>query len=109
MHDAVKRWDTTRPFSANLNQIGTPELSNETFQYLGSLLDVEGFSHSNSTPPTFPSLPRSLSPVATELPSPTLGIAPRKMQHLGCAIPPVLDSPATVSFVCLLPTIPPPS
>jgi hypothetical protein len=52
MHDATKRWDTTRPFSANLNQINAyvPAISlrtplNDTEKFLAKYLDVEGFSH----------------------------------------------------------------
>ena len=44
MRAATKKWDTTRPFSANLNQVKDPKL-NDTLQYLGSQLDVLGFSH----------------------------------------------------------------
>lgn len=45
MHDAVKRWDTTRPFSANQNQLTFPIGSNLTNTFLSKYLDVEGFSH----------------------------------------------------------------
>ena len=51
MMKATKKWDTTRPFSANMNQVGAmpamgPESpSNWTAKYLAAHLDVEGFSH----------------------------------------------------------------
>jgi hypothetical protein len=56
MREAAKKWDTTRPFSANLNQVqlggggsgGHPLLPgplNATLEYLAGYLDVEGFSH----------------------------------------------------------------
>jgi len=46
MREATKKWDTTRPFSANLNQVsnGSPAL-NDTMRYLAATMDVEGFSH----------------------------------------------------------------
>jgi hypothetical protein len=47
MMRATKKWDTTRPFSANQNQLppsGAPEYNN-TLKYLSAYLDVEGFSH----------------------------------------------------------------
>ena len=49
MWEATKKWDTTRPFSGNLNQIhpSNPEVFNYTAKYLAAYLDVEGFSHSN--------------------------------------------------------------
>jgi beta-galactosidase/beta-glucuronidase len=46
MRAATKKWDTTRPFTANLNQVN--ELSprfNDTLNYLSPQLDVLGFSH----------------------------------------------------------------
>ena len=43
MRAATKKWDTTRPFSANLNQVRTNV--NDTNMYLAAFLDVEGFSH----------------------------------------------------------------
>lgn len=50
MAAATKKWDTTRPFSANQNQLPNPSSdptkhSNDTLDYLSSYLDVEGFSH----------------------------------------------------------------
>ena len=44
MWEATKKWDTTRPFSANLNQL-SPSMINHTSKYLAAYLDVEGFSH----------------------------------------------------------------
>lgn len=44
MRKATKMWDTTRPFSANLNQVSSTT-ANDTGKYLASELDVEGFSH----------------------------------------------------------------
>jgi hypothetical protein len=46
MREATKKWDTTRPFSANLNQVSGPGL-NDTMSYLAAEMDVEGFSHSS--------------------------------------------------------------
>ena len=50
MAAATKKWDTTRPFSANQNQLPNPSSnpamhSNDTLDYLSAYLDVEGFSH----------------------------------------------------------------
>ena len=52
MRDATRKWDTTRPFSGNINQIGGPigpagTPVNDTATYLAAHLDVEGFSHSS--------------------------------------------------------------
>ena len=51
MAEATKKWDTTRPFSANQNQLPAPSPdpalhTNDTREYLSAYLDVEGFSHS---------------------------------------------------------------
>jgi hypothetical protein len=46
MMQATKAWDTTRPFTANLNQVGKPSSVNDTLNYLATHMDVEGFSHS---------------------------------------------------------------
>ena len=45
MRAAVKKWDTTRPFSANQNQVSAGAASNNTGKHLSAFLDVEGFSH----------------------------------------------------------------
>ena len=42
MRDATKKWDTTRPFSANSWMNGP---NNSSVNYLAPYLDVEGFSH----------------------------------------------------------------
>jgi hypothetical protein len=53
MMDATKKWDTTRPFSANQNQLPPPGPpgSQDTLHYLSTYLDVEGFSHSRISGP----------------------------------------------------------
>jgi hypothetical protein len=54
MADATKKWDTTRPFSANQNQLPPPgpdPHTNDTLKYLSAFLDVEGFSHSRISGP----------------------------------------------------------
>ena len=47
MMRATKKWDTTRPFSANLNQVppSSAPHANDTLDFLASYMDVEGFSH----------------------------------------------------------------
>jgi hypothetical protein len=54
MAAATKKWDTTRPFSANQNQFppvsADPAMhTNDTMNYLSAFLDVEGFSHGSIT------------------------------------------------------------
>ena len=50
MREATKKWDTTRPFSGNLNQVHSTVL-NYTAKYLAAYLDVEGFSHGSIANP----------------------------------------------------------
>lgn len=45
MREATKKWDTTRPFTANMNQLGAPAMISNTVKYMAATLDVEGFSH----------------------------------------------------------------
>jgi hypothetical protein len=56
MRAATKKWDTTRPLSANLNQLSSSGSSmlptlNSTLDYLARELDVIGFSHRSIAKP----------------------------------------------------------